>query len=1345
MAPFPRWNSLRASLAARSLAASLIAVCVQPAAARPAADPAAAAWDLYLHGKGLTARKNLIGLLKTGDLTTEARLATSQTLLDICIHSGADGCVTAQLGPYLELAKTAPAANEILRREQIRTAAYYLHAGQFAFGTPDVIGRILKDDIWKQENAFNGALYLRRQVLAANVALAVDDRPAAIRSVDKILSLAATLENPQDQTFLVAWALAEAMSVLVELGEADRAFGVYRTAGAFVAKALPPLSVDAALYRLTQAQLLQERGDLAGAATAVETAVAALSAIELEPDEQGWMLANARTLQAGICAAQGRMDCAQAALKAHPYARVFARPARAATSYEELVYLAVRGLVAALAQSPDPVVADALSRPLGFDGEAGVMSQAQAYQAAGAALAAAPGPERQTGLREAGRRIAAAAEQQGGGGFGGWSRPGAIDRMLIGLVLTEAERLDASDAFRLMQLASRHGATGDADALSLLAQAGDVLQRREIHQALRLRARRDRFEREELQKAVQRAQAPASGKPILSHAYEPRGYFRDFADRLIAVDGRLAERGLKASGANLASLTDFQAVLGPNEAALALAEIPGGMAYVCVRADSVMSKAIAAEAGGAKVDIRLLQAALTAGHAPSEALDAQYPVAAAMRLYDRFIRPFETCLKPGDHILWLPNASITPIPLAALLASAPPKVPQGGYDLAQADWLVRNHAVSYAGSPAAVVAARKAPAAQPDLDFLGVGDPILSGATSTGEDRAKVVLRGVRGGAGLASLAALPDTAEELRRSAGGFRTTRLLMQDAATEQGVRGQLLGAYRFLSFATHGLLRDDLQGLSEPALALTPVSAADPSNDGLLTATEIADLNLSARFVALSACNTANFDMTEMVGDLPALASAFAVAGTPSVLGTLWPVDSLTGKEVVAGAFERLGAGGGPAQALAAAQRAFLEAPPGRAYLHPRFWAAMVVLGDGAAAPTAAGPSLTPSVQALSQSGGEVVALARAGDHVVARFGEPGGAATTALAPQAWRQETARASAANILLRHGEQVIVGAAEPGADGRYAPTLQALDARSGAVRSAWRGEAPAGRDSFPMDAAQGAGATIAVIADRNLRARAAGEPGGDSLRLIAFDAALKPLILAQIAPPADQSIDTATVTSWGESLLVTYSERFAAPPQGPFIEDDFEDPICGGVHVTILELRDARTGALRATSRLEGWAVVAATRSGDKVLLAGARKAACIDEQRAALASLDASLHAEIVWQDQALGMSEARAVLAAPDGSLLVTANKQALVDVRPAGTRRSAGALAGESRFSTVLTPIGADGRPGPPRVLDGGGDVLTTALAAGEAGDLLLGGSLAGEAVVIELARPPREPSGQPAS
>lgn len=195
--------------------------------------------------------------------------------------------------------------------------------------------------------------------------------------------------------------------------------------------------------------------------------------------------------------------------------------------------------------------------------------------------------------------------------------------------------------------------------------------------------------------------------------------------------------------------------------------------------------------------------------------------------------------------------------------------------------------------------------------------------------------------------------------------------------------------------------------------------------------------------------------------------------------------------------------------------------------------------------------------------------------------------------------------------------------------------------------------------------------------------------------------------------------------------------------MEDDFEAPPCGDMPVTMAELRDARTGALRASSRLEGWTVIDAAAGKGGVVLAGARKSACADENRAAVARLDPALNAELVWQDDGLGMSEARGVLAAPDGSMVVTANKQALVDVRPARERRSARALAGESRFSTVLTPIDPRGKAGPPRWLDGGGDVLVTAIEDGETGGLLLGGSLAGEAVVIRL--PPKEPSRGPAS
>jgi CHAT domain-containing protein len=137
-------------------------------------------------------------------------------------------------------------------------------------------------------------------------------------------------------------------------------------------------------------------------------------------------------------------------------------------------------------------------------------------------------------------------------------------------------------------------------------------------------------------------------------------------------------------------------------------------------------------------------------------------------------------------------------------------------------------------------------------------------------------------------------------------------------------------------------------------LTP-GAGSASDDGFLTASEIADLELPADFVALSACNTANLEFTRVARDLPALSSAFAQAGAHATLGTLWPVNSETGAAVVADVFARLaGPTVGPADALAEAQRAYLAAAPSPARLHPRFWAPFIILGDGAAQPAGSAP-------------------------------------------------------------------------------------------------------------------------------------------------------------------------------------------------------------------------------------------------------------------------------------------------------------------------------------------------------------------------------------------------------
>jgi CHAT domain-containing protein len=72
-----------------------------------------------------------------------------------------------------------------------------------------------------------------------------------------------------------------------------------------------------------------------------------------------------------------------------------------------------------------------------------------------------------------------------------------------------------------------------------------------------------------------------------------------------------------------------------------------------------------------------------------------------------------------------------------------------------------------------------------------------------------------------------------------------------ASETTVKRAALVDYRVVYFATHGLVAGDVKGLGEPALALTIPSEPSELDDGLLTASEVAQLMLNADWVVLSA--------------------------------------------------------------------------------------------------------------------------------------------------------------------------------------------------------------------------------------------------------------------------------------------------------------------------------------------------------------------------------------------------------------------------------------------------------------------------------------------------------------
>ena len=107
---------------------------------------------------------------------------------------------------------------------------------------------------------------------------------------------------------------------------------------------------------------------------------------------------------------------------------------------------------------------------------------------------------------------------------------------------------------------------------------------------------------------------------------------------------------------------------------------------------------------------------------------------------------------------------------------------------------------------------------------------------------------------------------------------------------------------IAFATHGLLAGDLKGVAEPALVLTPPAQGTERDDGLLTASEVAQLKLGAEWVILSACNTAAPDGTPGAEGLSGLVKAFLYAGGCALLVSHWPVVSAAATEITTRLFE-----------------------------------------------------------------------------------------------------------------------------------------------------------------------------------------------------------------------------------------------------------------------------------------------------------------------------------------------------------------------------------------------------------------------------------------------------------
>jgi CHAT domain-containing protein len=127
-------------------------------------------------------------------------------------------------------------------------------------------------------------------------------------------------------------------------------------------------------------------------------------------------------------------------------------------------------------------------------------------------------------------------------------------------------------------------------------------------------------------------------------------------------------------------------------------------------------------------------------------------------------------------------------------------------------------------------------------------------------------------------------------------------------------------------------------------LTPPASPSSDDDGLLTASEIAQLRLDADWVILSACNTAAEGATEGASSM---ARAFFYAGARSLLLSHWEVDSAAAAALVTELFGRLAGNRGLSRAEALRQAMLRVASTVDGYTaHPVYWAPFVIVGADA---------------------------------------------------------------------------------------------------------------------------------------------------------------------------------------------------------------------------------------------------------------------------------------------------------------------------------------------------------------------------------------------------------------
>jgi CHAT domain-containing protein len=254
--------------------------------------------------------------------------------------------------------------------------------------------------------------------------------------------------------------------------------------------------------------------------------------------------------------------------------------------------------------------------------------------------------------------------------------------------------------------------------------------------------------------------------------------------------------------------------------------------------------------------------------------------------------------------------------------------------------------------------------------FFGEALTVQAARTKGSRTRATKARRSITTAEDLSSVyfAPLGGTAQEARTIKSLFPEAQVLTGQQATKAALKQ--VEAPRLLHIATHGFFLLDAANDTTEASAKSvangtrAISASakienpllrsglalaganlnrDGGEDGILTALEASNLNLwGTKLVTLSACDTGVGEVRNGEG-VYGLRRAFFLAGTESMVMSLWPVSDYVTRGLMTDYYTGLKRGLGRGEALRQAQLAMLKR---KGRQHPFYWASFIQSGEWA---------------------------------------------------------------------------------------------------------------------------------------------------------------------------------------------------------------------------------------------------------------------------------------------------------------------------------------------------------------------------------------------------------------